>query len=123
MGERTGPGVDRRIEPVGATVTRLTPDELRASLQASANRTRDTADEIARGLGSLGGVDDPMHPWPIPNEWGNWRGFTAKVARPLIEAIDAENEPEVQRLMVEFRRACPYYLAVCLVMADNAMQP
>ena len=75
----------------------------------------DTATEMAAHLKA----DDPLHPWVFPSPWTDWMDFTRKVCVPLVEDPDPEAE---QRLMVEFRKANPHYIAVALVMALNRIE-
>ena len=65
----------------------------------------------------------PLRPEGSPRlgeTYRDWRDFTTRVARPLVEIEDDE---QVERwhwtLMQE---ASPYYLAVALVMADNRIR-
>jgi len=101
-----------------------TLDEKRASLRATANSARDSADEMAHLL--YGGVDDPMHPWGNLEErqrhYTNWQEFTDVVCRPIVEADGSDYDPAVQAAMKLYRNACPYYIATALVMALNRVR-
>lgn len=101
-----------------------TEAEFRASMRASANRTRDVADEMAR---MYGGCDDPQHPFHLFDEDGkqaftDWHDFTNRVCRPIVEAGSAYDTPEVQAAMALYRTWSPFSIAVSLVMALNRIE-
>lgn len=78
------------------------------------DRLRARADEFAARYQ----CDDSL--WPtLPHgdmPWRDWMDFAAKVAIPLATTEDDEVE---QRLMVEYRRANPHYIAACITFAHN----
>lgn len=96
-----------------------TKAEVKASMRISANKTRDTADEMAK---MFGGCDDPLHPYSLFDENGvqrftSWVDFVEKVARPLVMA-DGDEEV-IQKAMALYRTECPYFICVALLMAFN----
>jgi hypothetical protein len=93
---------------------RHTREELREDMRRQANSSRDTADEMAL---MYGGCDDPLHPWNLNTPWNNWIEFVDMVCRPLVEADG--DEAVVQAAMAQYRKACPHYICVALVMAAN----
>lgn len=93
---------------------RHTREELRQDMRRQANSSRDTADQMAL---MYGGCDDPLHPWNLDTPWNNWVEFVDMVCRPLVEA-DGDEAVE-QAAMAQYRKACPHYICVALVMAAN----
>ena len=75
---------------------------LRKGLQHAANGSRDTADELAA---SMGGCDDPMHPWHEPGQFLDWQDFVDRVARPVVESEDAPSPEEAEAVMQAALRA------------------
>ena len=98
---------------------RRTPEELKAWMRRCANRSRDTADEMAAWHP---GCDDPIHPWLPDGEqpFLNWVDFIEQVARPLVDADD--HDETVQAAMALYRKASPYFICVSLVMALNKVE-
>jgi hypothetical protein len=86
-------------------------------MRASANRTRDVADEMAA---MYGGCDDPLHPSNTPSEFRDWQDFVDRVARPVIEAEDSDAAE--QAAMKLYRTANPYYICAAMVMMDNRIK-
>ena len=94
-----------------------THEEVMSHLTNMANSTRDTADEFAA---TFEGCDDPLHPWPIPNQYRDWLEFVEKVARPLVDADGYH--AATQAAMRLYRKVNPYYICTALVMAANRVQ-
>lgn len=96
-------------------MTRQRPsrDKLRELLRNGINDMRVTADETAL---LFDGSDDPHHPYG-PQVFTDWLDFVDRVARPLVEA-ERDHGVE-QAAMALYRKASPYYICVCLVMAAN----
>lgn len=92
---------------------RRTHAEKRDAMTACVNRTRDSADEMAR---LYGGCDDPTHPWTVATQkpYSNWIEFTEQVCVPIAMA---EDEWAVQEAMRWYRMECPHYIAACLMFA------
>lgn len=93
-----------------------TMEELKEHMSRTANKTRDTADEMA---GMYGGCDDPLYPLKI-NEFRDWVDFAENVCRPLVEA--GKDKVTEQAAMARYRKASPFFISVALVMALNRIE-
>ena len=91
----------------------ITKAEMRQWMRDCANRSRDTADEMAA---MYGGCDDPMHPYEL-QVFTDYEDFIARVARPLVEA-DGDAKAE-QGAMALYRKQNPYGICVSMVMLQN----
>ena len=93
-------------------------EQVRESMRASANHTRDLADEMAAGWK---GCDDPMHPHQSVTTNGitDWSEFVRLVARPIVELAD--DLPAVQPAMHLYRMVSPLYISAAMVMMDNRL--